>query len=52
MGEPKTVNYIRTGNTSQRPNTNVTGLQYFDTSLQKLIIWNGKNWKDCNGATV
>ena len=41
------------GATSARPTlARVVGLQYFDTTLNKLIVWNGSAWKDGSGASV
>lgn len=28
------------------------GQQYFDTTINKLIIWNGTSWVDCNGEAI
>ena len=43
--------YDKIGNTSQRPEK-VLGREYFDTTLNKPIWWNGTNWIDATGATV
>lgn len=43
--------YDKIGNTSQRPEK-VLGREYFDTTLNKPIWWNGTNWVDATGATV
>ena len=44
---------IRTGSTSSRPTTGLfAGLVYFDTSLNKLIIYNGSKWVNSNGEYV
>ena len=44
---------IRTGATSSRPKTGlVVGLIYFDTSLNKIIVYNGSKWVDSNGVSV
>jgi hypothetical protein len=41
------------GATSQRPDIDLfINQQYFDTSLQKPIWWNGTVWKDATGTTV
>ena len=38
---------------SSRPNRwKYAGLQYFDTSINKLIIWNGSRWVDTMGNNV
>lgn len=40
------------GPTSTRPQNQVTGKSYFDTTLNKLIIWDGTKWVDAMGVTV
>lgn len=40
------------GNTSGRPANPRTGMQYFDTSINKPIWWNGSKWVDANGSNV
>lgn len=48
------LNAIRTGTTAQRPtltNSDV-GYQYFDTTLDKPIWWNGTIWKDATATIV
>lgn len=40
------------GNTSSRPTNIPVGFQYFDTTLNKPIWWNGSAWIDSTGATV
>jgi uncharacterized protein with NRDE domain len=41
------------GTTSQRPTGYVNvGDSYFDTTLGKMIWWNGTSWVDSTGATV
>ena len=39
------------GNSSNRPVLDKydNGFQYFDTSIQKLIVWNGSKWQDVMG---
>lgn len=52
---PAPEDFIRTlsGNTESRPTLNVTaGSQYFDTTLNKPIWYNGSAWVDATGATV
>lgn len=42
-----------TGASTDRPTgIVVTGFQYFDTTLNKPIWWNGSAWVDATGATV
>ena len=45
---------IESGTTTQRPvlNDMMVGFQYFDTTLNKPIYWNGTAWVDATGATV
>ena len=42
------------GDSTSRPsNTNkFIGMQYFDTTLNKPIWWNGTNWIDANGTSI
>lgn len=41
------------GATSARPAKPTVNLQYHDTTLGKIVIWNGKNWIDfSSGAAV
>ncbi|MGM7634684.1 right-handed parallel beta-helix repeat-containing protein [Bacillus sp. Hm123] len=41
------------GSTANRPSESlVVGKQYFDTTLNKPVWWNGTIWKDANGNTV
>lgn len=44
----------RSGTTAQRPNANCLndGDSYRDTTLNKVIFWNGSAWIDINGTTV
>ena len=40
------------GTTNERPINladSDSGLQYFDTTLKKIIIWTGEQWTDTNG---
>lgn len=50
-----TVIFKRKGTTDERPiiESNIDdNVQYFDTTLNKPIWWNGTNWVDATGATV
>lgn len=42
------------GNTSNRgtPSINNAGITYFDTDLNKLILWNGTAWTNLDGTTL
>lgn len=40
------------GNTSNRPIRASKGFQYFDTTINKPIFWDGAKWIDATGATV
>lgn len=40
------------GNTSNRPIEASKGFQYFDTTINKPIFWDGSKWIDATGATV
>lgn len=37
------------GNAGSRPDNPIIGTQYFDTTLQKLIVFNGEIWMDTMG---
>jgi hypothetical protein len=43
----------RSGTTGNRPSLSATsaGYTYWDTTLGKLIIWNGSAWKYSDGST-
>lgn len=43
---------LPSGTTAQRPTVEGIGFQWFDTSLNKIICWNGTAWKDAMGTTV
>lgn len=38
--------------TSNRPTNVLIGFQYFDTTINKPIFWDGSKWIDATGATV
>ena len=43
------------GSSSQRPtslDSENAGLQYFDTTLNKIIVWDGTKWINVNGSTL
>lgn len=40
------------GKTAARPVSSITGLQYYDTDLQKPVYWSGTTWKDSQGTVV
>ena len=40
------------GATTARPTNKYIGFVYLDTTLNKLITWNGTNWIDGTGSTV
>ncbi|MGD9580682.1 MAG: hypothetical protein AB7V50_04875 [Vampirovibrionia bacterium] len=42
----------RADTTANRPSTPVTGQQYFDTTLAKMIVWNGTAWVNFNGTAL
>lgn len=47
------VKLHRSGTTAQRPTTGkFVGMEYYDTSLNKPVYWNGTAWKDAMGTTV
>jgi hypothetical protein len=41
---------IVSGTTASRPTPTVVGYQYYDTTLQMPIWWNGSTWKDATGT--
>ena len=51
-------NYVSTllsGTTSERPSADLNmpvGLQYYDTTLGKLILWNGTTWTNVDGTAL
>lgn len=45
------IQTVMSGN-SRPTGWNYAGLQYFDTSINKLIIWNGSKWVDAMGNNV
>lgn len=54
---PTVLDYLNNmrGATENRPTfdeVNATGFQYFDTTLDKPIWWNGTEWVDATGVTV
>lgn len=38
--------------TNNRPTNVLVGFQYFDTTVNKPIFWDGSKWIDATGATV
>lgn len=43
----------KTGTTQERPANIINkGFQYFDTTINKPIFWDGAKWIDATGATV
>lgn len=40
------------GTTNNRPQTALTGTQYFDMDIKKLLIFDGEKWVDVNGVEV
>jgi hypothetical protein len=46
------VQQIISGITGSRPTPTVVGFQYYDTTLQKPIWWNGSTWKDAAGVAA
>lgn len=46
--------YVGSGESSKRPvrSNAFVGMQYFDTTLNKPIWWNGNNWVDALGSIV
>ena len=47
-------NGIKRSTTANRPNLHdaISGYQYFDTTINKMIIWVGGKWYDFNGNEV
>lgn len=44
--------WFDSGVTSNRPTNVLIGFQYFDTTVNKPIFWDGSKWIDATGATV
>lgn len=44
--------WFDSGTTSNRPTNVLVGFQYFDTTINKPIFWDGAKWIDATGATV
>lgn len=44
--------WFDSGITSNRPTNVLVGFQYFDTTVNKPIFWDGSKWIDATGATV
>lgn len=44
--------WFDSGTTSNRPTNVLVGFQYFDTTINKPIFWDGSKWVDATGATV
>lgn len=44
--------WFDSGTTSNRPTNVLVGFQYFDTTINKPIFWDGTKWIDATGATV
>ena len=43
---------VKAGITEQRPASAYTGRQFFDTTINKLIVWSGTAWVDSMGIAV
>lgn len=53
LGNPHLLQYFDVGTTQQRPTTALNvGRQFYDTTISKLIIWNGSKWVDTLGSNV
>ena len=37
---------LTTGSTASRPGSPTTGMLFYDTTLGRLIVWNGSTWKE------
>lgn len=46
--------HLQKGGTINRPilDTDETGFQYYDTSLNKYIVWNGTEWTNMDGSSL
>lgn len=46
--------HLQKGGTINRPilDTGETGFQYYDTSLNKYIVWNGTEWTNMDGSSL
>lgn len=43
---------VESGNTANRPNNVDTGFIYWDTTLGKMIAWNGTAWVNLDGTAL
>lgn len=46
------IPFILSGTTANRPTWRTTGMNYFDTTINKPVWWNGSNWVDATGTNV
>lgn len=47
-----TKEFVKSFSTDNRPIEASKGFQYFDTTINKPIFWDGSKWIDATGATV
>lgn len=47
-----TKEFVKSFSTDNRPTNVLVGFQYFDTTINKPIFWDGSKWIDATGATV
>ena len=40
------------GSTNNRPTEAFKGLEYYDTNLNKKILWNGTEWTNMDGTNL
>lgn len=52
--ESKGVEYNKYGNTSSRPqlDSSMEGFTYYDSTLKKMILWNGTTWVNLDGTAL
>lgn len=43
---------VISGSTSSRPTDAFNGLEYYDTTLNKKILWNGTTWVNIDGSSL
>jgi hypothetical protein len=48
----KVVPIVIGGNTAGRPTNKYLYMQYVDNTLNKIIWWDGTNWRDAMGTIV
>jgi len=48
----RNLDKVQDGTTGERPSSPLTGRLFFDTSLSKLVVYNGTNWVNVDGSSL